>query len=181
MKKLIIMLLCGLSFSFGQDYLGDEDDVRYTVFGGINMNGGVDSILGYSVDSINEITFGARYYIDEKQDVTLQMAQYGGESDLLGGKFAFTGFDASYNYTFFDNLTLAGYVGGVYSMMTDIDTEWGTIEDVKESNAYGVQAGLHWFMGDTFTLTAQYKQMLTEFDWTSGNANSISILVGYNF
>ena len=117
MKKYIIMLLCGLSLSFAQDYLGDEDDVRYSVFGGINLNGGVEDIVGFDTDGFSSATIGFRYNIDEKQDIAIQMSQIGGEDS--DGTYSLEGFDLSYNYTFFDNLTLAGYVGGVYSMMTE--------------------------------------------------------------
>jgi hypothetical protein len=183
MKKYIIMLLCGLSFTFAQDYLGDEDDVRYSIFGGINMNGGIDAVDGFDVDGFNKMTIGFRYNIDEKQDVAIALSQVGGED--ADGAISYEGFDLSYNYTFFDNLTLAGYAGGVYSMMTEVvdDGFYGTDQtvDIEEENGYGLQFGLKWFASESITLTGQYRMLLTEFDGMDGKGNALSLLIGYNF
>lgn len=183
MKKYIIMLLCGLSLSFAQDYLGDEDDVRYSVFGGINLNGGVEDIVGFDTDGFSSATIGFRYNIDEKQDIAIQMSQIGGEDS--DGTYSLEGFDLSYNYTFFDNLTLAGYVGGVYSMMTEENNDGFFPGDeggeIKEENGYGLQFGLNWFASESITVTGQYKMLLSEFAGFNGKPNAFSLMLGYNF
>ena len=189
MKKYIIILLCGLSLSFAQDYLGDEDDARFVVYGGFErVNSGDFCLAGCaSLDPIMKFTLGGSYLIDEKQEVGVMLSARGGD-DPDYGEILLSGANAFYNYTFFDNLTIAMYAGGVYGLLNTLEVggEEYDLEDngYKEENDYGVQFGMKWFASEAITVQPNlYISLLDEQagGFFEGRTTNLSILVGYSF